>query len=233
MFDLCPNIKAPANEHWALTRLNEIAKEDWHVIDVGAGDGEPYTHFFLHRLGPSGLIAAFEPGPEHPQLDALVYGPCGKSVPAITYDVALTRPGDTGTRRVKYFEYWTLIPADDARNQCYKTATAPFNCAFMTLDEVLRDTRPVDFIKLDVDGYEYRVLQGAEDTIRKYSPLLLIELTTFTLENIGDKLEDMLTYLFNLGYVFELPNGKAKTLPGVRAQIPPGSSINAFARRTR
>ena len=38
--------------------------------------------------------------------------------------------------------------------------------------------RDVDFIKIDVEGYEPKVLMGAEKTIKKYWPVLCIEINT-------------------------------------------------------
>lgn len=42
-----------------------------------------------------------------------------------------------------------------------------------TLDSFEIDN--VDYIKIDVDGFELRVLQGAQSIIEKYSPLLVLE----------------------------------------------------------
>lgn len=42
-----------------------------------------------------------------------------------------------------------------------------------TLDEF--NIPDVDYIKIDVDGYELKVLKGCVNTIKKYSPLLIIE----------------------------------------------------------
>jgi FkbM family methyltransferase len=42
-----------------------------------------------------------------------------------------------------------------------------------TLDEF--NFIDVDYIKIDVDGYELKVLKGCVETIKKYSPLLIIE----------------------------------------------------------
>lgn len=42
-----------------------------------------------------------------------------------------------------------------------------------TLDEF--NLTDVDYIKIDVDGYEVNVLQGASNTIKKFQPLLVIE----------------------------------------------------------
>lgn len=42
----------------------------------------------------------------------------------------------------------------------------------VALDEALQD--PVTFLKADVESYEYRVLQGATNTIRRYKPAIAI-----------------------------------------------------------
>lgn len=43
-----------------------------------------------------------------------------------------------------------------------------------TLDEVLQG--PVDFIKVDTDGFDFEVLRGGEATIRRDRPILYFEL---------------------------------------------------------
>ena len=35
--------------------------------------------------------------------------------------------------------------------------------------------KTVDLIKIDVEGHEFRVLKGGENTIKKYSPIIIIE----------------------------------------------------------
>ena len=42
-----------------------------------------------------------------------------------------------------------------------------------TLDEF--NLKDIDYIKIDVDGFELRVLKGAVQTINKYSPLIILE----------------------------------------------------------
>ena len=42
-----------------------------------------------------------------------------------------------------------------------------------TLDQF--ELPDIDYIKIDVDGFELRVLQGAQSTIEKYSPILVLE----------------------------------------------------------
>ena len=50
-------------------------------------------------------------------------------------------------------------------------------------------------MKIDVEGNEYAVLKGAEQTIREYKPKIIIELHTLELEKI------CLKFLKNLGYI--------------------------------
>ena len=51
-----------------------------------------------------------------------------------------------------------------------------------TLDQF--NLQDVDYIKIDVDGYEKKVVQGAIKTIKKYSPLLIFEQENGTTETI-------------------------------------------------
>ena len=67
----------------------------------------------------------------------------------------------------------------------------------ITIDEL--DISDVDFIKIDVEGVELAVLQGAVNTIKKYKPLLQVELLNnlaFKLHNI--KTQTIIDYIINI-----------------------------------
>jgi len=44
-----------------------------------------------------------------------------------------------------------------------------------TLDEYFELKKPIDFIKIDVEGYELEVVKGAKRTICRYKPVMVIE----------------------------------------------------------
>ena len=58
----------------------------------------------------------------------------------------------------------------------------------------------VDFVKVDVEGYERFVLEGARDTLLRCRPLVLIEQKPFS-ERYGVAQYDALEYLQSLGAV--------------------------------
>lgn len=49
------------------------------------------------------------------------------------------------------------------------------NVPVKTIDETISDTKDVWFIKMDLEGFEYQALLGAQDLIARCRPLLLIE----------------------------------------------------------
>ncbi len=65
----------------------------------------------------------------------------------------------------------------------------------------------VDLIKIDVEGYELKVLKGAENTLRKFSPELFIELDDDYLRAQNDSAESLILFLTDLGYeIFRAEN---------------------------
>ena len=66
-----------------------------------------------------------------------------------------------------------------------------FNAKFVPLDLWVKKSQieAVDFIKIDVEGYEYLVLEGAKKTLKSFRPVVMFELNdmTLTLSNRSKK----------------------------------------------
>jgi len=72
-------------------------------------------------------------------------------------------------------------------------------CVGMTLDELVESGLPSpDHIKIDVDGFEFKVIKGAEKTLTKGVKSLLVEVNT----NL-DEHKEMVRFLSELGYGFD------------------------------
>ena len=58
----------------------------------------------------------------------------------------------------------------------------------------------VDFIKVDIEGSELRMLVGAEHTLRRFRPPLLLEVSEDYLVRRGDSSGELAAYLRDLDY---------------------------------
>ena len=66
------------------------------------------------------------------------------------------------------------------------------------LDDLIRGR--VDVLKVDVEGYEYAVLEGAYRILREWHPSLLVEIKENHLQRAGHSKAKLIRYLTDLGY---------------------------------
>jgi hypothetical protein len=66
--------------------------------------------------------------------------------------------------------------------------------------EDLVGDRDVHFIKADIEGSEFRALQGASGVISKNMPTILIELNEVMLAACGSNTKEVKSILFDHGY---------------------------------
>lgn len=142
------------------------------VVDVGANIGE-WTLQMAAAVGPAGRVIAIEPVPHMAQaLEKSVLANNLRQVTIAALAVA-ERPGEaefsveqanTGGSRLGRF-------ARGAERFDY------IKVRLATLDGLLEEAgvARVDFIKIDVEGYELEVLQGARATLAKWRPPLYLE----------------------------------------------------------
>ena len=143
------------------------------VIDVGAHIGY-YTLLFAKCVGPNGCVVAFEPLPanfellkRNIQLNDLTYVQTfSRAVFSRDEEIILTVPDD--------------LPHSGDASVYHGSGTKQFRVPAIALDAFCDSAgiRP-DILKMDVEGAEYDVLVGAERTISRYRPKLLIELHHF------------------------------------------------------
>ena len=143
-------------------------------VDVGANQGF-YTILASKRVGPSGIVYAFEPAPtEVRKLRAnLRINRCRN---VVVEEMALgAAPG-----KAEFFMYlrhqgsWSGLRkgADDV-----EVAARVIEVAITSLDEYFADPplKRLDIMKVDVEGGELHVLKGAARTIQSMRPIVLCE----------------------------------------------------------
>ena len=144
------------------------------VVDIGANRGM-HTKTLAERVGPKGLVHAFEPlKPMQRALKKRLKHTHLSNVKI--HSIALANR--QGKAR---FQYFADEPAFSGLNPAVvpKSAT-PERTMTLTvkvhrLDHVMRKTKKVSLIKVDVEGGEFDVLRGGEALIARPRPVILFE----------------------------------------------------------
>lgn len=167
------------------------------MVDAGANFG----HFALvaSRLaGKDGLIFAFEPDP--------------KTFALLTENVALLdtanvvavaagladRPGELELREDAGNPGGHSFATENVR-----AAGTSTRVPVHTLDEFLARHAPgrrLDLIKIDVQGFEAKLIAGARQTIARDRPTIFCEVSPDLMRNVGDDFAALLRYFEGEGY---------------------------------
>jgi FkbM family methyltransferase len=101
-----------------------------------------------------------------------------------------------------------------------------------TIDDFCREKtiQRVDLIKVDTDGHEFEVLQGARETLSRYLPFIIFEIALYLLEERGVTFEEYFLYLSSFGYkLINSKNGQSVTVENYMEQIPLRYTTDLFA----
>lgn len=174
-------------------RLFEICKEDFNVLDIGANIG--FTVLKLAQLVKNGKVIGFEPDPynysacinnlKQNNFDNSEVLNLGLGSEEAILDMEVRTPSNRGGNRIS-----TSLNKDGIKIQVKK-----LDGLFPALD-----MDHLDLIKIDVEGYELRVLKGSEEILKKYKPILFIELDNDNLMDQGDSAQALIDFLTQLGY---------------------------------
>jgi FkbM family methyltransferase len=139
------------------------------VLDVGANIG--WYSLLIGRRAPPGVqMFAFEPAPAN--YDLLVENLRRNGISAVTpVQAAVGQQPGRATLHL-YGE------SNRGRNSLLHVHEGPtVDVAVVRLDDFCREhaitERPIAFLKLDVEGYEYFALQGATETLRRCRAVLV------------------------------------------------------------
>lgn len=88
----------------------------------------------------------------------------------------------------------------------------------------------LDFIKIDTDGHELEVLQGAAKLIRKFNPAIIFELGMYVMRERDIEFSDYLSYFDSVDYaLFNSRNFKRIDATNYRRHIPAKATIDILA----
>ena len=73
-------------------------------------------------------------------------------------------------------------------------------CKIVKLDDYYKDINNIDFIKIDVEGYEAYVIEGALNLIKKFKPYIYVEVGWGTRHPYWNYNKTIYNKLFTMGY---------------------------------
>jgi len=217
--------------------LQKLIKPGDVVFDIGANIGA-HTLGIAQSVGSSGKVYAFEPAdfafaklkrnlalnPElevrtFPRQILLAANLAEKPEPQIYASWPLEGDASVHPRlrgRLVSAEYAAVETLDN----------------FITREGITR----LDLIKMDVDGHELPVFQGARETFRRFQPTLVMEMSPYIHAEFHHSFTDFVEILKQAGYSLRnADSGRPVPLDSAKLEdlIPDGASINVVAQFRR
>lgn len=207
------------------------------AIDIGANIGS-HTLPMAKLVGPEGRVYAFEPVPwalrklhknidlnefENITVEAIALGDTIQSSVPVKFRASFKIAASQG-----------VGPNGEVNSEWFDECEE-IDISISTLDEYVQanDIRAIGLIKLDVDGFEGKVIRGALNTLNRFHPVLIMEVAPAWLEMRGDSAVKICNMLADLGYrcFTEVTFDEIVDVERMVTSIPSGGGMNVvFAR---
>jgi FkbM family methyltransferase len=183
------------------------------VIEVGANIGA-HTLPIAKRVLPYGHVYAFEPTTfaRNKLLENLNLNRALNNVTVLD-NLVTDRSGSVPRREIR--SSWNLSGTATPNEH---VSSAPISIDEFAQNEKLEG---LSLLKIDTDGYDFKVLSGASETIKRFRPLVLIELCDYALREQGNAVDDIFAFFSGMKYQASDAFGNPLSV----AQIP--ESMNA------
>ncbi len=184
-----------SKDRWDVWHIERLLPADAVIVDIGSSFGY-YALHLTHALGSAARAFAFEPMPGNfARLSTnIALNDAGGRVRALNYALSdapgearmAPRAGNSGSAQIG-------SRAPDAM-------VIPLDTLDLTWDRVAASGEGPDFVKIDVEGHEIRVLQGARGVMSRFHPAVLIEVDPPRLAEAGSNTAELQNYFDALGY---------------------------------
>lgn len=177
-------LAAPDNFEPVVSVAQRILTADAVVLDVGACLG--FVSAAMSQVVPAGRVVAVEAGPHLIEgLRATAAQARGAAVDVVHAAVGALS-GEIEYHADANGGAWGYVTPAGTGLRAPATANVVI-VAQRTIDDIVTDCGldRVDLIKLDVEGFEVRALEGAQATLDRWSPVVVAELNPFCLWRYG------------------------------------------------
>jgi len=165
-------------------------REGFVVLDIGANVGL-ISLLAAKKVGRSGKVYAFEPVPE-------IFARLQENIALSGFDniepVPLALSSQKGTAMI-YIAHAASSLFRRVSNEFVEVPTERLD-DFVEREGIER----VDAIKLDVEGAELHVIHGADKTILRFKPIMMVEINPDTLKAAGTTPQELFDAIVSYGY---------------------------------
>ena len=180
------------------TLMREHVTEGAICLEIGANIGW-HTLLLSRLVGSTGAVHAFEPNPSV-LVDLRNHLKVNRATNVTLWPMALS--DRTGVARFNAPDAGSLGAGDGHLTSGERGDAAPgeIEVKMDTVDHLFPNLERLDFIKIDVEGWEPAVWKGALETIRRHLPVICLEQLSEHLERAGFQTRDATAPLLGLGY---------------------------------
>lgn len=184
-----------------LSFLRTVIRSGDTILDVGAHLG--LMSLSCSKLaGQGGKVYSFEPSPTtFSQLKKMLsLNRGGAPVDARQMAVGLQNGP------ISFYESDDEGSNSNSLVQKHDLKRKPVTVPCISIDQFTEENCPeqLHVIKIDAEGVELDVLKGAEQTLRKHRPFLVLAIHPRLIQNYGQRTEDIYTFIKNLNYRVQL-----------------------------
>ena len=184
---------------------SEFINQGDYVVDLGAHDGL-YSFLFSDLVGAQGKVIAVEANPS--QVTHLINATRNNGITNI--DVVSEAVADFAgngilkVSRQEHSGHSTLGDYVYPESNSDETISVRVNTLDLMLKE--KNIKRVDFIKIDIEGFEIRALKGMENTLSACKPVVLCEVLEGALKNAGGSRQELVQLFARNNYLCKAVN---------------------------
>lgn len=171
------------------------------VVEVGGHIGF-ITTFFAKLVGKFGKVYVFEPGSNNLPYIKKNISLSNSSELSFRIDLIESAVGESDKSAFFYEDSLTgqnnsLVCNFDGlcanqKNSFVKSSVVKCEVQVVSLSRFFQEENRIDFIKIDIEGYEWGAVQGAEELIVKFLPKLMVE--------VQANFNELFAFFTRLGY---------------------------------